>query len=986
MHFGKISLPFFIFGILSLCAFSQTRPVMGINGIVASMDTLRSRIPAEKLYIHFDKPYYSTGDTIWFKAYLFDAAFLTGSLKSGIVYVELANDTNKVLLQRMLPVTAGLGRGNIVLNKEEIPEGSYTIRAYTNLMRNFGSAASGGEDKVFKKSFYVSGSTAQDWLVHSNTILSKASGENNLRLGLQFNQFNGKALAMRQMDIRVLDGKRVLLRDKVQTDIDGMMDVNFDIPENADGKKISIIAEDPGALTAYKVVIPIPVNRTENTDLQFMPEGGSLVAGVSSVVGFKAIGEDGKGVEVKGKVYSSSGSEEVAVFSSLHKGMGSFELKPKASESYTARVIFSDGTTKNYALPLVKNSGTALRITNPKESDSIEVTISIPSDLLTATSSPATATSSSAAATFSPPATVPKGLPGATSSSATYYLIAQSRGVICYGAIVRFNGANINQRKIAKNLFPSGIARFTLLSADRQPVNERMIFIDHQDNLNITVTPAKSSYKTRDSIALTIKVNDKNGNPVQGSFSLAVTDDNQIRTDSLGNSMLTSLLLTSDLKGTIEDPGYYFQTADAAWAALDNLLLTQGWTGYQWKDVFNPPAIAPYSAEPEFVVHGRVSNAFNKSLAGTPIQLFSSRPGFFMNAITDIDGTFTFSKFPPADSLRFFIQAKNKNDKSNNIGVNVDEFKPAVFRSDNQRFIPWYVNSDTTLLKYVKTAAIQKEEQIKFQAGVNVLNEVTITAKKIVKDSKNLNGLGNADMILDEKDMEKAKKVTLFNILEQRLTGFHKTYPTEVPYHSSINSSFRMFAAYAAYQRPVKLIIDGVFIDQMMGQDDEFFMDFLNAEDIKGVEIMSSSKNMDNYFMWEPNKPPLATSFTLAKIPYMGHVWQGWGPAVYIEITTWSGHGAWMQKTPGTYLYKPMPFAGTQQFYRPKYTVKTGKVTLADLRSTIHWEPDIITDKDGKAFVSFYSADKPGTYSIITEGSDMNGNLGSKINSIFIKP
>ena len=107
--------------ISGLSARSQTSS--GIQSIINSVDTLRSRMPAEKLYIHFDKPYYSTGDTIWLKAYLFDAAFLTASEKSGIVYLELANDTNKVLLQRMLPLSHGLGAGNIVLNKEDIPEG-----------------------------------------------------------------------------------------------------------------------------------------------------------------------------------------------------------------------------------------------------------------------------------------------------------------------------------------------------------------------------------------------------------------------------------------------------------------------------------------------------------------------------------------------------------------------------------------------------------------------------------------------------------------------------------------------------------------------------------------------------------------------------------------------------------------------------------------------------------------------------------------------
>jgi len=597
---NKYLLLVFIFWMLSICSFSQTRPATGIASIVASTDTLRNRMPAEKLYIHFDKPYYSAGDTIWFKAYLFDAAFLRGSKKSGIVYIELANDTNKVLMRRMLPVIHGMGNGNIIL--KDIPEGSYTLKAYTNLMRNFGSATSGGEDHVFKKNFYVSSTTGQNWLVNSKSILSKMSGMDNLRLSLQFNQFNKEALGLTELELRVMDGKKVLFRDRVQTDVDGLLDVNFNIPKNADPENISIVAGDAGTLGSHKITIPIPVNRPENTDLQFMPEGGNLVAGILSKVGFKAIGEDGKGVEVTGEVYSSSGSSnsgssssslEVAAFSSVHKGMGSFELLPKAGENYTARVIFSDGTTKNYPLPAVKSSGTVLRITNTEKSDSIEVSISISPDPLSATATPFPAT-----ATSSPPA--------------TYYLIGQSRGVICYGAIVRFSGSNTNKIKIAKELFPSGIARFTLSSTDRQPLNERIIYIDHQDNLNIMIKPDKASYKTRDSIALAIQVTDKNGDPVQGSFSLAVTDDSQIRTDSLSNNILTSLLLTSDLKGTIEDPRHYFQGTDQTWRDLDLLLLTQGWIGYDWKDIFNPPAVLQYDAEPEFVVYKSTLHLFRQ--------------------------------------------------------------------------------------------------------------------------------------------------------------------------------------------------------------------------------------------------------------------------------------------------------------------------------------------------------------------------------------
>src|SRR4051812_29082657 len=106
-------------------------------------------------------------------------------------------------------------------------------------------------------------------------------------------------------------------------------------------------------------------------------------------------------------------------------------------------------------------------------------------------------------------------------------------------------------------MFPSGIARFTLFKG-RTPVNERIVFIDNNDGLKISMSTNKKTYLKRDSVGLDIVVKDKSGFPVSGSFSIAVTDDSQVKADSLGdNSMSANLLLTADLRGHVESPGYY---------------------------------------------------------------------------------------------------------------------------------------------------------------------------------------------------------------------------------------------------------------------------------------------------------------------------------------------------------------------------------------------------------------------------------------------
>src|SRR5205807_451793 len=96
----------------------------------------------------------------------------------------------------------------------------------------------------------------------------------------------------------------------------------------------------------------------------------------------------------------------------------------------------------------------------------------------------------------------------------------------------------------------------------------------------------------------------------------------------------------------------------------------------------------------------------------------------------------------------------------------------------------------------------------------------------------------------------------------------------------------------------------------------------------------------------------------------------------YVEITTRSGNGFFMKNSPGIAVYKPVPVEWPQQFYRPVYTPGSTVENSKDLRSTIHWQPNVVTDKNGHAFVSFYAADATGTYSVIIQGSDMNGAVG----------
>jgi hypothetical protein len=911
--------------LLTACSFKAAAQ-SPLRSVIDKINAHNAQLPPERLFIQTDKPCYLQDDTLWFKAYLLNAGYLTLSTRSALLYVELDNESNECVKRMMYPVMSGLCRGYMPLVADDIAAGAYTLRAYTSWMRNF------GDDYIFSQQLYITPARPGSRLFNVNFSYTAQQGAANIRAGILMSNFDKQPTRLQDVQLRAMDNRSSIKKIRATSGLDGKLTVDFDLPAGKTTKPLLITEQDMiknGEAPVY--TIPVMLNRPEYTDLQFMPEGGALVAGLPANVGFKAIGEDGEGVNISGRIYDSK-QQQVTDFTSKHKGMGSFMFTPQPGETYTAVVDLPGGSVKNYPLPPVSKTGIVLHVKNSNATESLRVTILATSDIYNAAPS--------------------------------CYLLGLSRGMVCYAARVSLNEVRI-VFYVPKSAFPTGIVHFTLLNAASLPVAERLVFVDHHDNLNISITPDKTSYVPHDSVSLKIKVTNRFDKPVAGSFSMAATDDSQVKNDSLGSNIINNLLFTGDLKGNIEGPGYYFaDTTTGRLNQLDNLLLTQGAVSYDWKQLFNNQSAPQYPAEREFAVKGTVTTFGNKPIPNTDVILMSKKPLFVADSVTDKDGRFSFSGFLPVDTAAFIVQARNKKGKSINVQVNVDEFKPPVFTSDVGKVVPWYVNTDTTLLNNINTKALAQQREEKLQGLGHVLQEVKIKDKKVVKGSKNLNGPGEADLALNEDDMDKAGKLTLAQLLEQKIKGYHSGY---------IRKSISL--RHMVDDEPVFFVFDGVFINRFYNPSGEinglynYEQDYLNyytAEDIKGIEVMSSAGYSTSYII--DFISPRATGASVA----------------FIEITTRSGHGPFMNKTQGTYLYKPLAATLPKQFYRPRYKVKT-PVTGADLRSTIHWQPDIITDTAGNATVSFYCADKAAHYTIIIQGIDLNGSLGFKREGIIVK-
>ncbi|RYG19405.1 MAG: hypothetical protein EOO07_06900 [Chitinophagaceae bacterium] len=669
----------------------------------------------------------------------------------------------------------------------------------------------------------------------------------------------------------------------------------------------------------------------QDPSIQFLPEGGSWIAGKLQKIAFKAIAPSGKGIAIEGEIKDSR-LKQLATFKSNAKGMGYFTAMAEPDEIYTAFIKVGKNNY-NLQLPKAKNSGTVLIVKNDYALDSLVISVlsDLPNQALT--------------------------------------MIGQSKGLVCFTA----NFPPDTKRrtiKVAKRVFPTGISQIILQSQDRI-LNERNFFIHHQDQLHVNIGAASTTFGSRDSIPMQIKVNDANRQPVGGSFSIAITDDNQVaKNEESDDNILSYFLLSSDLKGEIEDPAYYFNGFnEQKHDELEALCLTQGWVNYDW-DLGKKPK---YSVETEYTISGKISNLTNKPVPNAKVSILGrNKSMMFGETTTNENGEFVFRNLPTMDSAIFVLKVLNSKGKLGSLGFEVNEFRQLPIKTTAAPKTTGDEPLDSIELNFV---AVKQQEYKSNPANGTALREVTIVGRRAVKGSKNLNGPGESDLTITEEELEKAGKKTLLQILQARLPG--------------INVGFRRksyIRDYLLNSDRIKLIIDGIDVSfgfELQGGnpiDDSHYrhlktyLDYYTAEDINGIEVMRTSGNNALY----------QVAFELdAEGRPLGRV----DPEniVYIEITTKSGAGPFLKKASNVYLVKPMNYGDNKVFYSPKYTVANKNNKKPDLRSTIYWVPNIVTNSKGEANFSFFSADKKGTYTVWVEGSDMQGKFGFKTIKLDIK-
>ena len=870
---------------------------------------------AEKIYLQLNNTIFATDEIVWFKAIVTSANHVPTEL-SGVLHVEFIDFDEQVIDKKLLKLEKGIADSFFQLN-EGLPTGRYLIRAYTEWNRNFSKDFVSRQyiDLYAPKKILETDEAIRD-IVLTETASKQLELSGKVYPRIINPIYRGKLMLYLDMGTKV---------DSIEVEKDkGIYSFNYLLPKDVAKAKMELKLDSIklknnklGFLNTYSKTLVVD---KAYLDLQFFPEGGKLVDGLTSVVAFKALDYKNKGKSVFGYIIDQNDSI-ITPFKSNNLGMGVVNLTVDMKKTYYGRVKTDNGAEYKYILPKIFSTGYVFTVKDTKN----HIRIAINSN---------------------------------NSKQDSLYLKVQSRGVTYHDTKLRLKDNFVNLA-VEKQSLPEGIIKFTVLNKNRQPVCERLVFnFKEESRVEITANTNLNSYSKRDKTIINLSTKNKDGSAISTNLSVLVINKAQL--DIINNNqqnILSYFLLNSELRGSIEKPSFYFDKKNKfRYSDIDALLLTQGWRNYLYEDSQNT---IQFKIEPEkaLSVSGTVGEFFNsKKRPKKPIDLTMmtfGNPKKILTQKVDSTGHFNFQVGDSyVDELEFLIQSVNAKGKKKDYMINIDKKTPPKINYEKQEFLQLSDSIAPYLQKSI--ARKQSEESFKLASGAITLDEVKLDGYNLTPEREKIMELhGPPDIVIEDKELHEEVKdwsFGLFSVLQS-------SYPDDINIRRvGRGGGFLIAEAYGAD-------FTFVLVDGILTRLDQYeLLGSLPTKEIKSVEVLKNPKNWMQYYpeLFPPWPGPGIRTFSL------------------ISIYTYSKKGIYsVQKTSGISKNTISGFTPKREFYTPKYNdLIQEDLSIPDLRSVMHWTPNITTDLEGKAQVEFYNSDDTGDMLVIVEGITADGKIG----------
>jgi len=344
------------------------------------------------------------------------------------------------------------------------------------------------------------------------------------------------------------------------------------------------------------------------------------------------------------------------------------------------------------------------------------------------------------------------------------------------------------------------------------------------------------------------------------------------------------------------------------------------------------------------------------------MTLVSTRNNLIRDTTTNTEGRFTFSNLYVTDTAMMVLRARKANSGSN---VKIKPLLPDYPQiTPAEKINGSALSTDTTESGKSKQqfADYQKKQTADLLKNRKTLKTVNITGIKRPKqpdlsNSANLNGPGHYNYLIMGETLHEC--ASLYDCLLGKMPGvISKNYKFYLIRNLARSAIPSRDTSLSNTHNPMAIIVDGTFFDQRHYNP----LSFLNTNDIYSIEVLTSGANLAIY---GSNASGGALIITTKRGGEMDTTYKQAQPNGLITF----------------------PFMGVYKakaFYEPKYQPANNR-QLPDNRTTVYWNPNIVTDRDGKASIEYFNNDSKGTYRVVVEGIDIEGNLGRAIYRYIVK-
>lgn len=627
--------------------------------------------------------------------------------------------------------------------------------------------------------------------------------------------------------------------------------------------------------------------------IRFFPEGGNLVYGLNSKVAFQVINSSGQGLDFKGTIVDEH-NDTLFRFRPLKFGIGNFSFTPQMGKSYRACIQTTEGDIIK-ELPVPNDNGYVMTVR--AEENDIEISVQSNKE-------------------------------GTVGREVFLFVHNRQRIRKLIAAVISSSGNT--QVAIPTLAMDDGISHITLFDHELKPIAERLYFKQPEGLLKIKTDQIKPSYNKRELVSLTVTTEGQSNKVIPANLSMTVFKVDGIQ-EYDSTSIVSHLYLTSDLKGNIENPFYYVtKGGNEKKQVIDNLMLTHGWSRFNWGDVMkdNWPLVQ-FSPETEGMnVRALITNEQDAPLANASVFLST-----------------------PAKEIQFYSARSNARGLLQFYTRDLYGKNEVMFQQvgDTSKFnitlqSPFSENYPSRLFRPFNVTKAQEKLIRSYNIHSQIEEIYTITPPvSIAIDSVPFFGKPDKSYLLSDY----ASFPQFLDVL--------KEYVFEVIVRKQ-GDKFKIFVldngSNAFFENEPFVLLDGVPVfdtDRIVTQP---------ASNIKRMEVINR-KFFHGLF-----------------------VFNGIISLTSNANNTFSG----VEMNPEAVVFDYEGLQRSKEFYLPLYETKQAKEDRSpDFRNVLFWAPDINTDATGKSTVTFSTSDLPGKYIGVINGLTRDGLPGTATFTIDVE-